>query len=68
MDVLAMTVIFHPGDLSTWELLGIIGVAFALLVLPIAIIGFIIYRVVAGHSHDSDTVTLSLNESRPSRL
>ena len=64
----AITLIFHPGDLSTWELLGIIGVVFALLVLPIVIIGFIIYRVVAGHSHDNDTVTLSLNKSRPSRL
>ena len=68
METHAIIVIFHPGDLSTWELFGIIGVAFALLVLPIVIIGFIIYRVVIGHSRDNDTVTLSLNESRPSHL
>ena len=68
MDTHAITLIFHPGDLSTWELLGVIGVAFALVVLPIVIIGYIIYRVVAGRSHDNDAITLSLNESRPSRL
>ena len=67
MDSHTIIATLHPGDLSAWQLLGIIGVAFALLVLPLVVIGFIIYRVVAGYSHDRDKVTLSLNESPRSR-
>jgi len=65
MNAHLIVALFHPGDLSRWELAGIIGVFFALCVLPIVIIAFIIYRVVVGHSQDSGSVTLSLNERPP---
>ena len=58
-DIVAL---LHPGDLSRWELAGILGVFIAVCVLPIVIIGFIIYRVVVRHTRDSGSVTLSLNE------
>jgi uncharacterized membrane protein len=65
MQTYVIAVLLHPGDLSDWQLAGIIGVFFGLCVLPIVIIGFVIYRVVVGHSRDTGSVTLSLNESRP---
>jgi hypothetical protein len=42
--------ILHPGDLSYWQLLGILMVLFALCVLPFIVIAFIIYKVAAAHS------------------
>jgi hypothetical protein len=66
MEMHVIAALLHPGDLSAWELAAIIGVFLALCVLPLVVIGFIIYRVVAGHSQDSESVTVSLNERRPS--
>ncbi|HET6889583.1 MAG TPA: hypothetical protein VFH31_00660 [Pyrinomonadaceae bacterium] len=65
MDTHVIVALFHPGDLSAWELAGIVGVFFAICVLPIVIIGFVIYRVVVGRSRDSGSITLSINESDP---
>jgi hypothetical protein len=66
MDVHFIAALLHPGDLSVWQLAGIIGVFLALCVLPIVVIAFIIYRVAVRHSQDSGSVTLSLNKRRPS--
>jgi hypothetical protein len=60
----SIAAILHPGDLATWELLGIIVVLFALLVLPIVVIGFIVYRVVVTRSRDDDSSSPSTIESR----
>jgi hypothetical protein len=65
LQTYVIAVLLHPGDLSYWQLAGIIGVFFALCMLPIIIVGFVIYRVIVGHSQDSGSVTLSLRESRP---
>ena len=65
MNVHIIVALLHPGDLSLWELAGIIGGSFALCVLPLIVIALIIYRVAAGHSQDMGIVTLSLNERRP---
>ena len=64
MDVHFISALLHPGDLSRWELAGIIGVFFALCILPLVVIGFIVYRMVVGHSQAGSSVTLSLNERR----
>lgn len=58
--------IFHPGDLSLWELAGLIGVVLALTVLPISIIAFVIYKVIRTHSsrEDGKPTTLDLNKNR----
>jgi hypothetical protein len=66
---LMIVLILHPGDLSFWELAGIVGVFFALAVLPILVIGFIIYEVTRKHSSNAsegDHVTLGLSDSEKS--
>ncbi|HKY28964.1 MAG TPA: hypothetical protein VJM12_13575 [Pyrinomonadaceae bacterium] len=61
MNTHNIAAVFHPGELSVWELAGIVAVFFAICMLPIVIIGFIIYRVAARRSGDSESITLSLN-------
>ena len=58
--------IFHPGDLSVWQLAGIVGVFLGLTVLPISIIGFVIYKVIQGHSskEEEKSITLDLNKNQ----
>jgi hypothetical protein len=54
---------FHPGDLSFWELTAIIIVALLLTVVPLCLIGLIIYKVFKNRGDDAEeqTVTLKLN-------
>ena len=64
-----LVLVFHPGDLSFWQLVGILGVLVALVVLPILVIGFIIYTVASGHSSaasEGDQITLRLSKSEKS--
>jgi len=58
--------VFHPGDLSVWQLAGIVGVFLGLTVLPISIIGFVIFKVIQGHSstREEKSITLDLNKNR----
>ena len=41
-----MILILHPGDLSAWQLLGIVGVFFIVIALPISILGLLIYKII----------------------
>ena len=55
--------IFHPGDLSLWQLAGIIVVTLLLTALPLVLVGFIIYKVFKnrGAAGEDKPVTLKLN-------
>ena len=57
--------LFHPGDLSNWELAGILGVFFAMFVLPLLVIGIIIHKVISEHTSrvsEGDHITLGLSD------
>ena len=53
----------HPGDLSLSNWLWLFGYVVVLVILPLALVGFIIYKVIAKHSSDdsdhkdSNTIT-----------
>jgi hypothetical protein len=57
------------GDRQQAALL-VLAALFLFVVLPLVIIGFIIYRVVLGHTHSdsNDAVTLDLNRSASGQL
>lgn len=55
-----MIVVFHPGDLGLTGILMIGLVYLVITALPIAIIVFVIYKVVNRHSNSDD--------DRPTRL
>lgn len=60
--------LFHPGDLSLGEWAGLLGMFAAFVVLPIVIIGFIIFKIASKHSGSGDaaasqdSITLGLND------
>ena len=60
--------LLHPGDLSLGEWAGLIGMFLAFIVLPIAIIGFVVFKVVSRHSGggasggSQESITLGLND------
>lgn len=56
--------LLHPGDLSAWEMAGLVGVLIGFFVLPIVIIAFIIFRVIVRRSRKIDSITLSLEDRR----
>jgi hypothetical protein len=39
----------HPGDLGLWELIGTLLLVLGLTVLPLVIIGLLIYKVIKRH-------------------
>jgi hypothetical protein len=62
--------LFHPGDLSLGQWAGLLGMFVAFIILPIGIIGFVIFKVMSrysgggdgGESHES--ITLGLNDPK----
>lgn len=70
MHLDAIAILFHPGDFSFGEWGGLLGMFAAFIVLPLAIIGFIILKIVNGHWSDNDSnesqesIPLGLNESK----
>jgi hypothetical protein len=62
--------LFHPGDLSLGQWAGLLGMFFAFIILPIAIIGFIIFKVMSRHSgggaggESHESITLGLNDPK----
>ena len=65
-DVIAT--ILHPGDLSFGEWAGLLGMFLAFMILPVAIIVFVIFKVVSRHSSgragggSQESITLGLND------
>ena len=62
-------ILLHPGDLSGWDWVALLGMFLIFIVLPICLAGFAIYRIVAPHARDTEVgeaehVTLGLNDSR----
>jgi len=60
--------LLHPGDLSLGEWAGLLGIFLAFIILPIAIIGFVVFKVVSRHSggrvgsESQESITLGLND------
>lgn len=70
MHLEAIVTFFHPGDLSIGDWVRLLGMFVAFIVLPIGIIGFIIFKVVNGHlgegaSESEESITLRLGDSTP---
>jgi len=65
-----ITTLLHPGDLSLGEWAGLLGMFVAFIILPIVIIGFMIFKVMTrysggGASGDSqESITLGLNDRK----
>jgi len=58
-------ILFHPGDLSLGEWVVLLVAFIMVVVLPIVLIGFIIFKVINRHSDKSEeSITLRLNESK----
>jgi hypothetical protein len=55
--------LLHPGDFSLSDWLWLFSYIIALVILPLGLVGFIIYKVIASHSsdendhQDSNTIT-----------
>lgn len=44
-----MITLLHPGDVSFSEWIWVFGYIFVLIILPLGIVGFIIYKVIRKH-------------------
>jgi hypothetical protein len=62
--------LFHPGDLSLGQWAGLFGMFVAFIILPIAVIGFIIFKIMSRHSgggvggESHESITLRLNDPK----
>ncbi len=57
MDTIIVAILQGPHGLSVWEFAALGGAILGFIVLPIVIIGFIIYRVVVGHAREREVLT-----------
>ena len=68
MHAEVIATLLHPGDLSLGEWAGLFGMFVAFIILPIVIIGFVIFKVVSRHSgagagsESQESITLGLND------
>ena len=68
MHLEVIATLWHPGDLSIREWAGLFGVFVALVILPIVIMGFIVFKIISGHrggttrGEPSDSITFGLTE------
>lgn len=68
MHAEVIATLLHPGDLSLREWAGLLGMFVAFIILPIVIIGFVIFQVVRRHSsagpggESQESITQGLNE------
>lgn len=58
LHVEMIATLLHPGDLSLGDWARLLGMFVAFIVLPIVIIGFIVFKVVSRHSGGGDPGSL----------
>ena len=74
MHVELIATLLHPGDLSLGDWAALLGMFAAFIILPVVILGFIIFKVINRHSlggagrESQETITLGLNDSKGKRL
>ena len=68
MHAEVIATVLHPGDLSLGEWAGLLGMFVVFIILPIAIIGLVIFKIVSRHSgggsgsESQESITLGLND------
>ena len=68
MHTAMIATLLHPADLSLGEWAGLLGMFLGFIVLPIAIIGFVVFKVVSRHSagrasaESQESITLGLSD------
>lgn len=68
MHAEVIATLLHPGDLSLGEWAALFGMFVLFIILPIGVIGFVIFKVVSRHSggeaggESQESITLGLND------